>query len=146
MAPRATAKTKKSKKKDAVSALLTCPKSPLAVADLRAILSHPMAWDSLSSEEQAEMLALFPDGKHIIEADGRRRPNFDSLLSDDSFRKGCADFAANISDGRHDDAWLEDAWKAHVRRKRGSFDHHLDATFEKEWNVRLPVDLKARRS
>ncbi|KAJ3499722.1 hypothetical protein NLG97_g92 [Lecanicillium saksenae] len=119
--------------------LLTDPKSPLAKANLRSILSNPIAWNSLDAEEQNEIVALFPDQRHIItDADGTSRPNMESLMNDDSFRYDCAAYTENLLQGRHDPEWLAQAWAAHERRKAGDFKEFLRAKFERDWEVKLP--------
>ncbi|KAJ3527360.1 hypothetical protein NM208_g10741 [Fusarium decemcellulare] len=126
--------------------ILTDPKSPLATADLRSILSNPMAWDVLDQDERAEILALFPDDQHIQGSTAEdRRPNFASLMNDDSFRYDCAAYTDNIAQGRHDPDWLASAWAAHERRKAGDFDEYLDNKFRDEWEVELPPELQTRR-
>ncbi|KAI9149446.1 hypothetical protein HJFPF1_11499 [Paramyrothecium foliicola] len=122
-------------------------KSPLATCDLRTVLSNPMAWDILDAHEKAEILALFPDREHIIktEAEGSR-PNFQTLLNDDSFRHDCATYTENVAEGRHDPEWLAEAWAAHGRRKAGDFDEYLTAKFEEDWAVKLPDELKPQRA
>ncbi|KAI1067327.1 hypothetical protein LB506_004343 [Fusarium annulatum] len=126
--------------------LLTDPKSPLASADLRSILSNPMAWDILDKEEKAEILALFPDSQHILNPGTEDAcPDFASLMNDDSFRHDCAAYTENIAQGRHDPEWLAHAWAAHERRKMGDFDEFLDNRFRDEWDVELPPELKTKR-
>ncbi|PFH55739.1 hypothetical protein XA68_17696 [Ophiocordyceps unilateralis] len=117
-----------------VARLIRSPKSPLAQADLRAILANPLAWTALDASSRAEILALFPDDKHILEANTTEaRPAFQSLMSDDSFRYHCATYTANLALGRHDEEWLSDAWAAHERRKAGDFDEYLSNKFVEEW-------------
>ncbi|KAM0473730.1 hypothetical protein ACHAP7_008062 [Fusarium lateritium] len=126
--------------------ILTDSKSPLASADLRSILSNPLAWDILEKEEKAEILALFPDSSHILSAGTEdARPDFASLMNDDTFRYDCAAYTENIAQGRHDPEWLEQAWAAHERRKMGDFDEYLDDKFKDEWEVELPPELKTDR-
>ncbi|RDA91606.1 hypothetical protein CP533_4639 [Ophiocordyceps camponoti-saundersi (nom. inval.)] len=116
-----------------VSKLLTNTTSPLAQADLRSILSNPIAWTALDATDRAEILALFPDRQHIIECGPESRPNFATLMNDDSFRYDCAAYTTNLAAGRHDEEWLADAWAAHERRKAGDFDAYLDSKFADEW-------------
>src|SRR6478609_890907 len=105
-----------------------------------------MAWDVLDANDRAEILGLFPDQEHIIatETDGHR-PNFQTLLNDDSFRHDCATYTENVAEGRHDPEWLAQAWAAHERRKTGEFDDYLAKKFEDDWEVKLPEELKPRR-
>ncbi|KAJ6790044.1 hypothetical protein PWT90_05271 [Aphanocladium album] len=124
--------------------LLTDPKSPLAKANLRTILSNPLAWSSLDAEEQKEILSLFPDPRHILtEEDGTSRPNMESLMNDDSFRYDCAAYTENLVQGRHDPDWLAQAWAAHERHKAGDFKDFLRNKFESDWEVKLPDDAAA---
>ncbi|KAF5677756.1 hypothetical protein FHETE_1519 [Fusarium heterosporum] len=128
------------------SNILTDSKSPLASADLRSILSNQLTWDVLEKEEKAEILALFPDSQHILGAGTEDAcPDFASLMNDDTFRYDCAAYTENISQGRHDPEWLEQAWAAHERRKMGDFDEYLDNRFKDEWEVELPPELKTTR-
>ncbi|RDA88245.1 hypothetical protein CP532_0326 [Ophiocordyceps camponoti-leonardi (nom. inval.)] len=115
------------------SKILTSTTSPLAQADLRSILSNPLAWTALDATDRAEILALFPDRQHIIESGPESRPNFATLMSDDSFRYDCAAYTTNLGAGRHDEEWLADAWAAHERRKAGDFDTYLENKFADEW-------------
>ncbi|KAF7548732.1 hypothetical protein G7046_g8573 [Stylonectria norvegica] len=120
------------------------PKSPLASADLRTILSNPMAWDILEEEDRAEILSLFPDDQHILAAGTQdARPDFVSLMNDDSFRHDCAAYTENIAQGRHDPDWLAEAWAAHERRKAGDFDDFLETRFKEEWGQELPEKPKS---
>ncbi|KAF4957746.1 hypothetical protein FSARC_11207 [Fusarium sarcochroum] len=126
--------------------ILTDLKSPLASADLRSILSNPMAWDILEKEEKADILTLFPDSQHILDPGTEDAcPDFASLMNDDSFRYDCAAYTGNIAQGRHDPEWLAQAWAAHERRKIGDFDDYLDNKFKDEWDVELPLELKTNR-
>lgn len=110
------------------------------------ILANPLAWSALDRRAKDEILSLFPDKQHVVDADtAEARPDFARLMSDDSFRNDCAAYTENLEAGRHDAGWLAEAWAAHGRRKAGDFDGHLDAKFEDEWEVALPAELKARR-
>ncbi|UKZ46240.1 hypothetical protein TrVGV298_000441 [Trichoderma virens] len=139
------AKVPKKPKWDAES-LLKDPKSPLATANLRSILCNPMAWTALDPEDKAEILALFPDKSHILDSGTEdARPNFASLMNDDSFRYDCAAYTENIAEGRHDPEWLASAWSAHERRKAGDFDKYLVDKLEEEWGVEIPEGMRIRR-
>ncbi|EGX89569.1 hypothetical protein CCM_07821 [Cordyceps militaris CM01] len=136
--------TKRTQRKWDAERLLTDPKSPLAKANLRTILSNPMAWSSLDAADHAEILALFPDPRHILAAsedgDTPRRPDMASLRNDDSFRYDCAAYTESLAQGRHDPDWLAQAWAAHERRRAGDFDDFLRAKFESDWDVTLPPE------
>ncbi|KAK7421342.1 hypothetical protein QQX98_002236 [Neonectria punicea] len=134
----------KKSKWDAES-ILADPKSPLASADLRTILSNPMAWDVLDKDDKAEILALFPDDQHVLGAGTDDAcPDFASLMNDDSFRHDCAAYTENIAQGRHDPEWLASAWAAHERRRAGDFDEHLENKFKDDWEVELTPELKSQ--
>ncbi|KAL0779661.1 hypothetical protein CaCOL14_004145 [Colletotrichum acutatum] len=127
--------------------LLTDPKSPLASANLRAILCQPAAWDILTNEERAEIVNLFPADTHILDAGtDEARPDFDALRNNNNFRHDCATYADNISQGRHDPEWLEQAWGARERRRAGDFDDYVTQKFEDEWSCKLPEGFKPNRS
>ncbi|KAH8888854.1 hypothetical protein GQ53DRAFT_748766 [Thozetella sp. PMI_491] len=134
-------KAKRASKKYEAPFVLEDPKSPLAWADLRAILLHPKAWDVLTKEEKQEILGFFPDGTHIMHAgtDGAR-PNVTSLRNDNHFRHDCVRYCENLELGKHDPDWLRSAWIAHARRNRGDFDDHMVTTFEENWGVELPEE------
>lgn len=126
--------------------LLKDTKSPLASADLRAILCQPAAWDILTPAERAEIIALFPAGTRILdEGTENARPDLDALRNDNNFRHDCATYTDNIAQGKHDPEWLEQAWAARERRRMGDFDDYLVQKFEDEWSCELPEDFKPRR-
>ncbi|KAK0720660.1 Asx homology domain-containing protein [Lasiosphaeris hirsuta] len=117
------------------------PKSPLASADLRAILLLPSAWDVLTPAEKQAVLAKFPDPGHILHAGTEdARPSIQSLRNDDNFRHDCARYVENIELGRHDPEWLNQAWVAHEMHRRGEFDEYLQRKFEYDWDVELPEE------
>ncbi|KXH61243.1 hypothetical protein CSAL01_02382 [Colletotrichum salicis] len=127
--------------------LLTDPNSPLASANLRAMLCQPAAWDILTKEERAEIVNLFPAGTRILDAGtDDARPDFDALRNDNNFRHDCATYADNISLGKHDPEWLEQAWGARERRRAGDFDDHVTQKFEDEWSCNVPEGFKPDRS
>ncbi|KAK1966398.1 hypothetical protein LY78DRAFT_657343 [Colletotrichum sublineola] len=126
--------------------LLTDPKSPLASADLRTILCQPAAWDILSKEERAEIIALFPAGTRILDPDtDNARPDLDALRNDNNFRHDCATYTDNIAMGKHDPEWLEQAFAARERRRAGDFDSYLKQKFEDEWSCVLPEGFRLSR-
>ncbi|KAK3297524.1 ASXH domain-containing protein [Chaetomium fimeti] len=125
----------------------TDSKSPLANADLRAILLHPLAWDILTPEEKQDVLAKFPDGTHLLNAGTQdARPNPVSLRNDDNFRYDCARYCENIQLGRHDEEWLSQAWVAHEKHQRGDYDQFLRERFEEDWETKLPAENKPEDS
>jgi hypothetical protein len=106
---------------------------------------HPEAWDILTPEEKQDVLAKFPDGKHILAAGtANARPNTVSLRNDDNFRHDCARYQENIELGRHDEEWLSQAWTAHEKHKRGDYDEFLREQFEGQWSVKLPREQEAK--
>ncbi|KAL2021211.1 hypothetical protein VTK56DRAFT_7398 [Thermocarpiscus australiensis] len=124
--------------------VLADPKSPLAHADLRAILLLPEAWEVLTEEEKQDVLAKFPDETHIQDPGTKdARPNPESLRNDDNFRHDCARYCENIELGRHDEEWLSQAWIAHEKHRRGDFDGFLREQFEEDWGIKLPDDNQA---
>ncbi|KXX78433.1 hypothetical protein MMYC01_201438 [Madurella mycetomatis] len=136
--PTAVRKSAKDRKWEAPF-VYTDPKSPLAYADLRAILLLPGAWDVLTQEEKRDVLAKFPDETHILDAGTENaRPNLQSMRNDDNFRHDCARYCENIELGRHDGEWLSQAWTAHEKHRRGGFDAFLRSQFEEEWGFELP--------
>lgn len=89
------------------------------------------------------MLAKFPDETHISDAGTpNARPNPMSLRNDDNFRHDCARYCENIELGRHDEEWLNQAWIAHEKHKRGDFDGFLRDQFQEEWDTELPEERK----
>ncbi|KAL2135571.1 hypothetical protein VTI74DRAFT_8050 [Chaetomium olivicolor] len=137
-----TKKSAKDKKWEA-PLVYTDSKSPLAKADLRAILLLPGAWDVLTEGEKQEILAKFPDETHIQDTGTPdSRPNTVSLRNDDNFRYDCARYCENIYLGRHDEEWLYQAWVAHEKHRRGDFDEFLRERFEQDWETQLPGESK----
>ncbi|KAL2163160.1 hypothetical protein VTH06DRAFT_6996 [Thermothelomyces fergusii] len=140
-------KTSAQDRKWAAPFVFTDPRSPLACADLRAILLHPDAWDILTPEEKKEVLAKFPEGTPMLDAGTEAaRPDMASLTNDDNFRYDCVRYCENIELGRHDEEWLRQAWVAHEKHKRGDYDEFLREQFEEEWGIKMPVKGKARES
>ncbi|ROW08993.1 hypothetical protein VMCG_02994 [Cytospora schulzeri] len=118
-------------------------KSPLVGKDLRALLLHPQAWDLLAEEDKKEVLALFPDNKHILDFDtSNARPDVMSLQNDDNFRHDTEDYVSNLSRDMHDPTWLQDAWAAHGSRAAGNFDHFYVRRLEADWKTTIPDDMK----
>lgn len=108
---------------------------------MQSILSNPLAWSSLEPEDREQILALFPDQRHIRAGeDGAPQPNMESLMNDDSFRYDCAAYTESLAQGRHDPDWLAQAWAAHERRKAGDFDEFLRSKFENDWDVKIPSE------
>jgi hypothetical protein len=104
-----------------------------------------MAWTSLTVQERREILSLFPDMAHTLDADtDDARPNLETLMNDDSFRHDCATYVENLANGRHDPGWLEQAWRAHERRKAGEFDGWLRDRFVQDWGVEIPEDTDTK--
>ncbi|TDZ73148.1 hypothetical protein CTRI78_v001437 [Colletotrichum trifolii] len=144
-APTKVTTAKKTPKKTVWTAenLLTDPKSPLANTDLRTLLCKQSSWDSLTKPQRDEILALFPPGTRILDAGTENaRPDFDVLLNDDNFRHDCATYSDNISQGKHDPEWLEQAWAARERRRMGDFDDFIAQKFEEEWGCEIPEGFK----
>ncbi|KAG5923280.1 hypothetical protein E4U53_003578 [Claviceps sorghi] len=140
MPPRKT--PRKQRSKWTADNILTDPNSPLATADLRSVLTHPLAWTSLAVEERRQVLSLFPDVALVLDADtDDARPDLESLINDDAFRADCAAYVEDLAQGRHDPQWLRDAWRAHGRRKAGEFDDFLVSRFEGDWGP-LPEHMR----
>ncbi|KAJ0117055.1 proline-rich early nodulin-like protein [Diaporthe amygdali] len=117
--------------------------SPLANKDLRALLLHPGAWDVLDDEDKKEVLALFPDTRHILNANTPdARPNIMSLQNDNNFRHDTEEYVSNLKAGMHDPVWLRDAWAAHEARAAGQFDEYCIRRLEVDWKTTIPDELK----
>ncbi|PSS00849.1 Asx homology domain-domain-containing protein [Coniella lustricola] len=118
-------------------------KSPLININLRTLLLQPAAWDCLTDEDRAEILAQFPDDTHILDAGTpNARPNMESLRNDDSFRHDAEEYTSNLSKGMHDPVWLKDAWNAHYRRAAGEFDAYYVRKLEVDWETTIPNEFK----
>ncbi|KAK3491553.1 Asx homology domain-containing protein [Neurospora crassa] len=125
----------------------TDEKSPLTNADLRAILLLPRAWDVLTPDERKDILAKFPDDSHILDPGTEiARPDLVSLRNNDHFRYDCARYLENIARGRHDEQWLQEAWVAHEKHKRGDYDDFLIKEFENDWATKIPAELLQKTS
>ena len=108
---------------------------------MKDILAKPEAWDVLTLDEKKEILALMPPGFDVLDAGtDNARPNMAAMCSDDNFRHDCATYKQNLADGKHDPAWLAEAWAAHEQRRAGEFDEYLRAKFEEDWGIKLPDD------
>ncbi|KAI9698006.1 MAG: hypothetical protein M1836_004359 [Candelina mexicana] len=99
--------------------LLTNPSSKLGEVNLFKVLNQPEAWNSLTQEEQASLLALSP-------------PSLVQSLYDDGspqlrvehpeFRHALHVFQGDLTAGRLDPKWLAKAADAMEARGRGEFD------------------------
>lgn len=102
----------------------------------------PQAWDALAPEERKDILAKFPDHSHILNTGTEdARPDLVSLRNNDHFRYDCARYLENIDRGRHDEQWLQEAWVAHEKHKRGDYDDFLRKEFENDWATKIPEEL-----
>lgn len=107
------------------------------------MLLHPQAWDLLTDEDKKEVLALFPDERHIMDlGTPDARPNVISLQNDDNFRHDTEEYVSNLSRDMHDPSWLQDAWAAHGSRAAGNFDQYYVRRLEADWKTAIPDDLK----
>jgi hypothetical protein len=111
------------------------------------MLLHPSAWDALSPEEKNEVLALFPDGDHVLDSGkDNARPDIVALKSNNNFRHDCKRYTERLESGFHDPEWLGQAWAAHERRRAGDFDEYLAQKFEDDWGVEIPENLRPMRA
>lgn len=109
----------------------------------QALLLHPQAWDLLSDQDKSDILALFPDEKHILgTGTPNARPDVRSLQNDDNFRHDTEDYVSNLSRDMHDPTWLQDAWAAHGSRAAGNFDQFYIRRLEADWKTTIPDDMK----
>jgi hypothetical protein len=87
------------------------------------------------------VLAKFPDDTHILDAGTESaRPNLTSLSNDNNFRHDCARYCENIAAGKHDPQWLQEAWIAHHKRKRGDFNQFMVQKFRRDWGLQLAAE------
>lgn len=101
----------------------------------------------LTPEERKDILAKFPDDSHILDAGTENaRPDLVSLRNNDHFRYDCARYLENIERGRHDEQWLQEAWVAHEKHKRGDYDDFLRKEFENDWATKIPEELLQKTS
>ncbi|CAI4210479.1 unnamed protein product [Parascedosporium putredinis] len=104
-----------------------------------------MAWDVLSDEEKREILALFPDGQHLLNPGTKdARPDMDALRSDDTWRHDIARYVEYIQEGKCDPQWLAEAFEAREHRKRGEYDDYLAHKLEEDWGEVERVKTEAR--
>ncbi|KAK0626642.1 Asx homology domain-containing protein [Immersiella caudata] len=135
-------RTAKSKKWDAPH-VLTNKSSPLGKTrdrnDLLNMLLLPEAWDILTEEEKAEILALFPDKRSILNpGTSQARPDVQVLKSNTGFRADCVSYATGIANGRHEEQWLREAWDAHTKHSRGEYGPQAAKTFKRSWGEDMP--------
>lgn len=101
----------------------------------------------MTSEERKGILAKFPDDSHILDAGTENaRPDLVALRNNDHFRYDCARYLENIERGRHDEQWLQEAWVAHDKHKRGDYDDFLRKEFENDWATEIPTELLQKTS
>ncbi|KAI9669820.1 MAG: hypothetical protein M1817_004561 [Caeruleum heppii] len=123
----------KAKPKD-IDYLLTNPKSTIAYTNLTRILSHPLALDCLSKEER-EHLAIYLPGHIVTESEdnGTLRIPEQFLKYDPDWRTAIRVFQEDLSAGRYDPLWLEQAGAAMEERAHGDFDAWKAREYEAFW-------------
>jgi hypothetical protein len=112
---------------------------------VQATLANPYAFDSLTSEQQEQLLALLPARNIVFDAFGRRRPSAGFLLSNPDWAHSIGAFQDDLREGRFDPQWVGEAMEAHEQRRAGGFDKHKDNEYESFWGVnqRLPSNVIA---
>lgn len=103
------------------------------------MLMRPEAWDILSHDEKAEILALFPHDSWILDPETpHAQPNTALLMSNTAFRSDCVGYARGIERGHHANQWLQEAWEAHKTHLKGGFDDYLSKEFKTTWGEDMP--------
>lgn len=118
--------------------LLQHPNSPLVYCNLIQLLQQPMAWDSLSRQQQEHLLSFLPRGTEAIPSSlnaDAKLPNIavDILRSNESFQADVRFFQEDLSAGRYDPQWIADAVEAGRKRKEGVFDSWKEKEREAFW-------------
>ncbi|GAB7366083.1 hypothetical protein MBLNU230_g7648t1 [Neophaeotheca triangularis] len=120
--------------------MLSAPKGKIAKmdpSDLITALQSPEAWDSLSEEQKRHLYSLLSVvGKHgeplpLDQIDLSINP-LDSKLKD-SIERGIKRFHRDLSEGRREKKWVDDAVKASQERSEGKFDAFLLVEKEDYW-------------
>ncbi|KAK0651933.1 hypothetical protein B0T16DRAFT_454348 [Cercophora newfieldiana] len=140
----------KSKKWDAPY-VLTNSNSPLVESgehnDLFKMLMRPGAWDVLSQDEKAKILALFPHESWILDpGTPQARPDTQLLMNNTAFRSDVVGYARGIERGHHAEQWLKRAWAAHRTHISGGFDDYLAMEFKATWGEDMPACTKHNTS
>lgn len=97
----------------------------------------------LSLEDKQEILAHFPDNKHILKpGTDEAAPNIESLRNDDNFRHDTTQYTEKLREGMHDPGWLEAALDAHGNRIAGNMDEYVYRNLESNYALKIPDKYK----
>jgi hypothetical protein len=94
-----------------------------------------MAWDLLKKEQQEKLLSMFPEHQAMVIEPESSNPRPDSrfLRSNTTWAHYIARAQEDISEGRNDPEWLQQALDAHRDREAGKFDNWKDKEYEEFW-------------
>ncbi|KAK7535554.1 Asx homology domain-containing protein [Phyllosticta citricarpa] len=132
--------------------LLQDSKSRLGKVNVTAILKDPRAWESLSKEQQSQLISLLPNGPTIDPqgTEGDSLPNIPQqmLASNSALLSDIAMFGEDLREGRLDPDWQRDGQIAMEMRARGDFDEWKIQEMESFWGQKqkLQHDVLAGES
>ncbi|KAI9736851.1 MAG: hypothetical protein M1818_005902 [Claussenomyces sp. TS43310] len=131
----ATPANKKRPKKDpwASNSVLQDPKSPLISVDLKALLADPEAWNTLTPDERAEILALMPPQGASQGGEEDKSINGEFLKYDQDWSHSVSNYKQDLAEGRNDPEWQAQAIAASQKRRAGQFDAFKEQEFEEFW-------------
>ncbi|KAK7526452.1 Asx homology domain-containing protein [Phyllosticta citriasiana] len=122
------------------------------VSPAQAILKDPRAWESLSKEQQSQLISLLPNGPTIDSqgTEGDSLPNIPQqmLASNSALLSDIAMFGEDLREGRLDPDWQRDGQIAMEMRARGDFDEWKIQEMESFWGQKqkLQHDVLAGES
>ena len=109
----------------------------MILTDLKSILADPGSWDHLDQEDLSFIASICPPSIPIAD-NGRIEPFY--LKYDDNWRGAVRRFQEDLSSGRMEPEWLEEAHEAMEERARGDFDDWKEQEFEEFWGQKQKVD------
>ncbi|KAK7539945.1 Asx homology domain-containing protein [Phyllosticta citribraziliensis] len=132
--------------------LLQDSKSRLGKVNVTAILKDPRAWESLSKEQQSQLISLLPNAPVIDPGNTQEDslPNIPQqmLTQNSALLSDIAMFGEDLREGRLDPDWQRDGQIAMEMRARGDFDEWKVQEMEAFWGQKqkLQYDVLAGES
>lgn len=128
-------------KADAWSAenILQKPKSKIVGVNLKKLFNDDEAWNCLDLETQQRLANLLPEarrGKMVKEVDGQLVMEKHAVMANNSWGYYLSCAKDDISTGKHNPKWFQDANNAHAKRKKGQYDNWKDKEYEAFWGIK----------
>lgn len=104
-------------------------------------LLHPKAWESLTCEQQKQLVSMLPNTSPSEANDEEQVPSIPAqrIKTNDSLRSSIRLFQEDLAAGHYEPKWIQDAVKASQKRANGSFDSWKEKNLEQFWGQKQRV-------